>query len=118
MAEKTVKATVLKDFLDKENRGLFLKKGEEIERSEERIKFLADEGLVKSCKVKQDKKDIEPVEVIDLTKNWQQVIADVNNCSNLDNLKVALEAENKVDKPRGSVIKALNERITELEQGE
>lgn len=118
MAEKFVKATVLKDFLDVENRGLFLKKGEEIERSEERIKFLAGNGLVKSSKVEQDKKYNEIVETIDLAKNWQQVVKDVKNCLNLENLKAALEAENKVEKPRDSVVKALNERITELEQGE
>ena len=48
MSEKQVKATVLQDFFDSENRGLVLKVGQTIERSKERITFLESKGLVKA----------------------------------------------------------------------
>lgn len=48
MSEKQVKATVLQDFFDSENRGLVLKVGQTIERSKERITFLEGKGLVKT----------------------------------------------------------------------
>lgn len=48
MSEKQVKATVLQDFFDSENRGLVLKVGQTIERSKERITFLESKGLVKT----------------------------------------------------------------------
>lgn len=48
MSEKQVKATVLQDFFDSENRGLVLKVGQTIECSKERITFLESKGLVKA----------------------------------------------------------------------
>lgn len=43
-----IKAEVLEDFLDRENRGLLLKKGETIERPAARIKYLVGRGLVEA----------------------------------------------------------------------
>ena len=48
MELKLVKATVVQEFFDKENRGLVLKVGQTIERSKERITFLESKGLVKA----------------------------------------------------------------------
>lgn len=60
--EKLIKATVLKDFYDKENRGLLLKEGNIIERSEARINFLAEKGFV-AIEKESIKSDAENVEV-------------------------------------------------------
>ena len=51
---------------------------------------------------------------IDLTKQWQQVIADVKECADLDVLEQALKAEKANDKPRPSVSSAIQDRINEL----
>lgn len=60
--EKLIKAIVLKDFYDKENRGLLLKEGNIIERSEARINFLAEKGFV-AIEKESIKNDAENVEV-------------------------------------------------------
>lgn len=60
--EKLIKATVLKDFYDKDNRGLLLKEGNVIERSETRINFLAEKGFV-AIEKESIKSDAENVEV-------------------------------------------------------
>lgn len=60
--EKLIKATVLKDFYDKDNRGLLLKEGNVIERSEARINFLAEKGFV-AIEKESIKNDAENVEV-------------------------------------------------------
>lgn len=51
---------------------------------------------------------------IDLNKQWQQVVSDVKINSNVESLNAALEAEKAKEKPRDSVVKALEERIAEL----
>lgn len=70
MGKESIKATVLTDFLDRENRGLMLKKGQEIEREESRIKELADRGFVERVEDKGLNK--EPEAPKKSTKNNKQ----------------------------------------------
>ena len=51
---------------------------------------------------------------IDMSQQWQKVISLVKVFGNVEKLKGYLSAENKADKPRVSVIAALESRINEL----
>ena len=85
-------AIVIKEFRDKNNFAKVYKVGEEVEFDEVRLAKLAELGLVES-------KNIIVTE-IDLTKQWMQVVADVKTFTDVEKLSVALEIENKSDKPR------------------
>lgn len=107
-----MKVKVLSKFVDKNDFSKVYNVGDEVDTFDEaRIKDLVERGLVE-VEGKKDSKD--PVLDIDLTQGWQRVVSDVKTFEDLDKLKAYLDAENKVEKPRNSVIVALEARIKEL----
>lgn len=111
-----MKLKVLKGFRDKITKKVY-KPGEEIDHLEDaRAVDAINRKLVEEVKTKADKQDKgkEPVTDIDLAQSWQKVVADVKVFTDVDKLRSYLEKENKADKPRESVTKAINERINEL----
>lgn len=111
------KLEVLKEFRDRETKKTY-KPGDKIDHFDDnRAADAVTRKLVKDLSVKEDKKDKkekEPLVDIDLTQSWQKVVGDVKAFADIDKLKGYLEVENKADKPRESVVKAINERINEL----
>jgi len=104
-------AKVIKEFRDVNNYAKVYKVGDEVEFDEVRLAKLVELGLVED----ESLKDEDPsVTDIDLTKKWNQVVADVNSFTNVEKLKSALETENQSGKPRTSVVDAISERIEEL----
>lgn len=53
-------------------------------------------------------------EEIDMSQQWQKVISLIKSFSDVEKLKGYLAAENAADKPRVSVVAALESRISEL----
>lgn len=51
---------------------------------------------------------------IDMTQQWQKVVAAVKTFEDVEKLKDYLATENSTDKPRASVVVALEVRIAEL----
>jgi len=108
------KLEVLKEFRDRVTKKTY-KPGDKIDHFDDtRATDAITRGLVKDLSLKEDKKVKDPLTDIDMTQSWQKVVSDVKSFTDLEKLKGYLETENKVDKPRESVVKAINERITEL----
>ena len=64
---------------------------------------------------KPEKRDVDTtLTEIDMSLQWQKVIALIKMFGDVEKLKGYLEAENAADKPRVSVIAALEGRISEL----
>jgi len=103
-------AKVIREFRDVNNYGKMYKVGEEVEFDAVRTEKLVKLGLVE-CEVK----DLLITD-IDLTKQWKNVVSDVKSFTDVEKLKVALETEIKSISPRESVVKAIQERIDELEK--
>lgn len=57
-------------------------------------------------------------EEIDMSQQWQKVISLIKSFSDVEKLKEYLAAENAADKPRVSVVAALESRISELSKKE
>lgn len=107
-----MKVKVLSKFVDKYDFSQVYNVGDEVETFDDaRIKDHVERGLVE---VEGKKESKDPVLDIDLTQGWQKVVSDVKTFEDLDKLKAYLDAENKVEKPRNSVIVALEARIKEL----
>lgn len=58
----------------------------------------------------------EPVTDIDMTQQWQKIVAAVKTFEDAEMLKGYLAAENALEKPRVSVVLALDNRIKELSE--
>lgn len=103
------KAIVLIEFADKDNFAKRYKVGDELPKdfTEERIANLEKRGLVGYGQ--------PAVDDIDLSQNYQNVVAQVKVFADVDKLKGYLEAEQANEKPRASVVKAIEERIANLE---
>lgn len=106
------KVVILRPFRDKFQFTKTYKVGEEVETFDEvRIADLAKRGLVEIvCGA--------PGVGIDISKAAKYVIEAISACEDSDALKEALSAENAKDKPRKSVVEALESRIAELNSGE
>ena len=109
------KAKVIKEFRDVNNFTKVYKVDDEVEFDEVRLTRLVELGLVEDESTESDK-DKAPITDIDLTKMWMQVVSDVKSFTDVDKLKLLLDTESKLDKPRDSVVKAIQERIEELSQ--
>lgn len=113
-----MKVKVLNRFVDKDDFSKEYKPGDVVESFDEaRIKELTDKGLVEA-EGKKESKDPVVLTDVDMTQGWQKVVADVKTFGDLDKLKAYLEAESKTDKPRNSVVSALEARIKELTPAE
>lgn len=113
-----MKVTVLNRFVDKDDFSKEYKPGDVVESFDEaRIKELTDKGLVE---VEGTKAPEPPVILtdVDMTQGWQKIVSDVKTFGDLEKLKAYLEAESKADKPRNSVVSALEARIKELTPAE
>jgi hypothetical protein len=104
-------AKVIKEFRDVNNFAKVYKVGDEVEFDEARLAKLVKLGLIEGERVEDENTLITD---IDLTKMWMQVVSDVKSFTDVDKLKLALETESKADKPRNSVLDALQQRIEEL----
>ena len=103
------KPIVAIEFADKDSITKRYKVGEElIGFDEERIAKLVDRGIVA----------IEQEEVldIDLSEHYKKVISAINIFGDVEKLKQYLEVENESDKPRTSVVQAIEDRIALLEE--
>lgn len=103
------KAIVLIGFADKDNFAKRYNVGDELPGSftEERIANLVSRGIVSY--------EQPPLDDIDLTQNYQNVVAQVKAFADVEKLQGYLEAEQANEKPRASVVKAIEERIAKLE---
>lgn len=105
------KPIVAIEFADKDSITKRYKVGEELVGfAEERIAKLVDRGIVA----------IEQEEVldIDLSEHYKKVISAISIFEDVEKLKQYLEAENEGDKPRTSVVQAIEDRIALLEEEE
>jgi hypothetical protein len=102
------KVVVLKEFADKNNFAKKYKVGEElIGFSEDRIANLVKRGLAGEEKE-------PPLIDIDMAGNYQTIISQVKGFEDVEKLKGYLEAEQSLEKPRVSVVKAIEDRIANL----
>ncbi len=117
------RAIVLIEFADKNDFTKRYKVGEELKGfDKERIASLVERGLVgiekepnSSNKTKEEDEAKSPdVVEIDMSGNYQRVIAQVKQLDDIEALKHYLEIENTGAKPRVSVVKAIEERIASL----
>lgn len=113
-----MKVKVLQRFVDKDDFSKEYKPGDIVESFDEaRIKELTDKGLVEAEGTKAPQTHVVLTDV-DMTQGWQKVVSDVKTFGDLDKLKAYLDTESKVDKPRSSVVSALEARIKELTPAE
>lgn len=113
-----MKVTILHKFVDKHDFSKEYKPGDVVESFDEaRIKELTDKGLVEAEGTKESKDPVMLTD-IDMAQGWQKVVSDVKTFGDLDKLKAYLDAESKTDKPRNSVVSALEARIKELTPAE
>lgn len=105
------KAIVAIEFADKDSITKRYKVGEELEGfTEERIAKLVDRGIVE---IEQDE-----VTDIDLSEHFKTVISAISVFNDVEKLELYLEIENESDKPRASVVKAIESRLALLEEEE
>lgn len=112
-----MKVKVLSKFVDKYDFSQVYNVGDEVETFDDaRIKDLVERGLVEVEGKKEPKEPKDPVVFtdIDMTQGWQKVLSEIKGFNDLEKLKAYLESENKADKPRNSVVNALDARIKEL----
>lgn len=113
------KVKVIKEFRDKYNYAKLYKPGEVIENFDPaRIADLVERGHVEVEGKKKDENAPAVFGVIDLSVKATDVIEAIAGESDVKNLTLALEAENVSEKPRKTVIAALNDRIAELTPNE
>lgn len=106
MKEKVI---VLKEFADKNNISRKYKVGDELKDfSKERIANLVQRGLAEI----QGKND--DVTGIDLSAHYKTVISQVEKFEDVEKLQQYLEIEKASEKPRETVVKAIEERIANL----
>lgn len=102
------KVIVLTEFADKDNFTKRYKVGDELTgMSEERIASLVARGLAG-----QEKEPI--VSDIDMSGNYQKIVSQVKTFEDVEKMKQYLETEKASEKPRASVVKAIEERIASL----
>jgi hypothetical protein len=102
------KVIVLTEFADKDNFAKRYKVGEELTGfSEERLASLVERGIVGY--------EQEPiVSDIDMSGNYQKIVSQVKTFEDVEKLKQYLEVEKASEKPRASVVKAIEERLASL----
>jgi len=102
------KVIVLTEFADKDNFTKRYKVGDELTGfSEDRIASLIALGIAGY--------EQEPiVSDIDLSVNYQKIVSQVKTFEDVEKLKQYLETEKASDKPRASVVKAIEDRIASL----
>jgi len=108
-----MKIKVLKVFRDKLTKTMY-KPDDVIDHFDDaRAQDALNRKLVEKVDDKKEPEK-EPLTEVDMTQSWQKVVADIKRFTDVDKLKGYLEAENKAEKPRESVTKAINDRINEL----
>jgi hypothetical protein len=111
------KVKVTTRFKDITNLSRIFEVGAEVEFADEaRVKNLVSRGLVEVVGEQKPKKP-EVVTVfgtIDLSAKAAEIVKAIAGETEVENLKSALEAESKKDKPFKTVVDALNTRIAEL----
>lgn len=114
MEVKLVKATVLQDFFDEENRGLVLRRDETIEREEARIVFLASKGLVEYESGTDDDTDTTIENFLGGNGNQVKAFLKTVTVDDLEALKAKLQEEENGSN-RAGVKKDIASKIAELE---
>ena len=103
------KVKVLIEFADRQD---FLKRykvGDEVSfKDEAYVSMLVSRGIVEAP-------GFGVVSEIDLSKQWNNVVASVKAFTDVVKLKMYLAEENAANKPRNTVVKAIEARIAELE---
>ena len=103
------KYIVIKEFADKDDFRKQYKVGDELPGTfdEARIANIVNLGLAKV-------EDDEPVTDIDLTGKSADVIAQVKVFEDVEKLKKYLETEQSAEKPRKTVVEAIEARIANI----
>ena len=118
MKDKVVKVTILMAFRDKYDFTKAYTAGSEVEFTSERAEYLKKMGLVDFEEVQESQATsvvtATIAETIDLSHEWQKVVATVKECANLDALTIAFDRE-VAGKNRKSIVEALTARIAELQ---
>lgn len=105
-----MKLIVIKTFKDKETDELYQPGTEILHFDDERAKDVVNRKLaveVKAPKVVTD---------IDLSKGAKEVISLVASFTDVEKLNGYLASENAVEKPRSTVVKAIEARLEELKK--
>lgn len=111
-----MKVIVIERFGDKDNFTIKYEVGKEYEFEDERAKSLIERKLVKAVEEVDSEKDNLPLTDIDMSGPAKTITADVKSFLDIEKLKGYLEDENESEKPRASVVKALEERIIEIQK--
>lgn len=102
------KVIVLKEFRDIDNFDKLYKEGEVLAISDdERVKSLVERELVRV--VEDEAKEV------DLSANAQIIISSVKSFSDIEKLKEYLSLEKESEKPRNTVVEAIEKRLLALE---
>jgi hypothetical protein len=113
------KVKVTTRFKDITNPARVFEVGMEVEFADEaRVKNLVSRGLVEVIGEPKgdDLKGPAVFGVIDLSAKAAEIVKAIAGETEIENLKSTLEAEGKAEKPRKTVVDALNARIAELSE--
>jgi hypothetical protein len=116
------KYIVLKEFADKNNISKHYKPGDEIPGTfgEDRLTNIVKLGLAKVEDTEAGKGNGNgtgagaTVTDIDLTANANTILSQVKGFADVEKLKQYLETEKSAEKPRSTVLKAIEDRITNI----
>lgn len=101
------RAKVLIEFADKDDFSRKYKVGEELKGfDEQRIKSLVRRGIAGY--------DNDDTSDIDMSDNYQSIVAQVATFEDVAKLKLYLESENAREKSRTSVVEAIEQRLKNL----
>lgn len=110
------KYIVLKEFADKNNFAKRYKPGDELPGAlgEDRLANIVKLGLAKVEDTGTGNGNGNPVTDIDLTVNAATIMAQVKVFTDVEKLKQYLAAEQSAEKPRQTVIKAIEDRLANI----
>jgi hypothetical protein len=106
------KYIVLTVFADKNNVAKRYNVGDELPASfdEDRLANIVSRGLAKV----EDTEAGNKVTDIDLTANVATIMAQIKGFADVEKLNACLEAEKSAEKPRSTVIKAIEDRLANI----
>lgn len=96
----------IKKFRDKITKKVYSPNDEITHFDDNRAKDVIERGLAKE--------KVAPVTDIDLSLTAQKVIASVQKFTDVEKLKACLQQENVSEKPRKTVVEAIESRLSEL----
>lgn len=105
-----MKIIAIKTFRDKDTKEYYAPGTEITAFEDERAKDVIKRGLAVEVKVSQ------PVTDIDLSKGAKEVVSLVAAFTDVDKLNGYLTAENAAEKPRVTVVNAIQARLEELKK--